>query len=268
MIEKTLKIIQETISQHNNPVIMSSFGKDSLVLLDLIRKIDTSFPVIFHRESIEPRKYRFANSIIEKLDLTVYDFPPMQSAVQEKKLDNGEIEVEIQNFYCMGNYSYTCPTGIIESSIGHCGLNILTKPKGLNEFKWDLVFIGHKSSDTDQFYDSLELADYTVRPKPDAPTLCFPLKDWTDKDIWQYIDDNNLDWDRNRYDRGQSPERKTFRNQFRNVCSNPDYFETCTRCISKFTDKKVYCPMFEKEIDNISDQVLYLDEAPKFSYFG
>lgn len=229
-IDYSLNLINEQINKHRNPVVMTSFGKDSMVLMDLVRKVDKNLPYLFHREALKPKKYRFSNEVIEKWDLTVYDFPPVQSAVQYTRLPDGTLEFEIQNWYSFGNYTYTVPTGIIESDSDDCccGLQILTKPKGQHEFIWDLVFIGHKSSDTDVFYESLELKTDVKNDIKDAPVTVFPLKDWTDEDIWEYSRQYNVPQNMERY--GQ----KEFRNQSSDFTYNPDYFETCIKCINKF----------------------------------
>jgi len=280
-IEKTKELIQQGLQEYKNPVVFSSFGKDSIVLLHLIRQF-SDIPVVFHKEPFFPRKYEFANKLIQDWDLTVYDFPPFQCAVQSTFLDDETEEIEIVNYHdCSLNPElirfYVIPTGIITPQSSDspflCALNdILLKPKGRFSFPWDCCFVGHKSSDTDVFYDSIELNTY-IQENDNAPDWIFPLKDWTDEDLWKYTNENNLPWNKYRYYRGEADRPKSmegvkiFRGQYRDMTYNPDYFETCFNCISKRNPDMVKCPKTGKMVRNVSEKCNYI-EPHKFEYFG
>src|SRR5574344_2791607 len=89
-IKKSIELIKENLATSINPIIWSSFGKDSIVLIDLINKIDNTVPVLFQKEYICPEKYEHADRVIKKYKLTVYSFPPMSTAVQYTKFEDGD----------------------------------------------------------------------------------------------------------------------------------------------------------------------------------
>ena len=86
------------------------------------------------------------------------------------------------------------------------------------------------------------------------------MKDWTHEDIWQYIDDNNLDYNRNRYIRSG----ENWRGQQKDTTYNPDYFECCLECM-KPNRVKVNCPVMQQEINSVSSAIRYAT-APRVEY--
>lgn len=263
-IEKALSIIAENLVKSKRPIIWSSFGKDSIVLIDLIRKISTNVPILFQREYSCPEKYEHAERLIKKYNLSVYSYPPMNTALQYINNQDGSIEWEVQNYYSYTNgTNYTIPTGIVDNPRSKvcCLEKIYSKPFSLTQYLWDTQFIGHKDTDKDSFYNSLKLQDYVYK-KMGLPTCVFPLKDWTDNDIWEYIDCNNLNYNKKRYIRtGES-----WRGQYKNTKYNPDYFECCLECM-KPNNEKVFCPKENKEILSISHLIRF-DKAPQLEYFN
>ncbi len=248
-INKSLEIIKICLSKAKMPVIWSSFGKDSLVLIHLIRQINKNIPCLFQREYINPKAYEHSQNIIKNWELKVYDFPPMDTALQKHIYENGDIEWEIQNYYSIGrNNNFTIPTGIVDNANSKiCALqDIYIKPFAFVNYIWDVTFIGHKDADTDAFYNDMTLNNYVY--KHDLQTFVFPLKDWSDQDVWNYIDQNKIDYNAKRYVR----EGKSWRGQYKDVSYNPDYFECCLECMKPDYKDLVYCPKKKIYIKNIS----------------
>jgi hypothetical protein len=264
-VESALRIIRENLALAQKPVVWSSFGKDSIVLIDLISKINKDIPILFQKEFACPEKYTHANRVIEKYGLNVYSFPPMNTAVQYHTYKDGSFEWEIQNYYSYKGRNFTIPTGIVDNPKSDlcCLERIYRKPFAIVDYMWDMQFIGHKDCDTDAFYETCKLDDYVYK-KDNLPTCIFPLKDWSDKDIWDYIDENNLDYNEKRYVR----KGENWRGQFKDTKYNPDYFECCLECM-KFTNKgkEVFCPKLNKKIMSIADKIRY-DNAPEVEYFN
>lgn len=242
-------LIKGEVSDHS--VVMSSFGKDSMVLLDLIRSVEFKLPVLFFREPFFPKKYEFANRVILDNDYVVYDYPPMRTALMKV---NGQVEVI--NFYQVGTeneYIYL-PTGISPPQKGEealCGLDhLLAKPTGTFRFPWDTILIGHKSSDHDPMFGDVKLKMDVARAGP--VKLVLPLKDFTDEDIWEYHRVYNLPIHSSRYDSNNGWK------EHKDLTSNPDYFPACVRCIDRDEGRTVFCPKLMKRIGNISGAVEYL----------
>jgi hypothetical protein len=260
-------LISTLLKRYKNPAIMSSFGKDSMVMLDLIeRNFDRKLPVIFHREPFFPRKLDFANMVIASKGYTVYDYAP--SAVTLIKSGSS---MEFVNWYHVGGKKYSyLPTGVVEPVPGEpylCGLNdIYHKPISSNfAFPWDLVFVGHKSSDKDPAFGDVVL-HVDVKQNEGGPDYAFPLRHFTDEDIHTYHKHFKVPINSMRYKSvGEYPNAKF--EELSDVHYNNDYYPICTRCIDRDGPASVVCPLTGLEISNISKEVVYT-EVEDVEYFG
>lgn len=223
-IEAAKVLIGQVMQEAGRPAIMSSFGKDSMVLLHLVRSLGHKLPVIFHKEPFMPKKYRFARKVINLWDLTVYDFPPNATAVQEH-----EGEYEIVNYYPGGQRPVVLPTGICAPAKGEtplCGLHdIYLKPIGTFGYPWDFVFVGHKSSDHDPIYGAVPLAADVARNLGSA-SAAFPVRHFTDEDVWAYHKQFDLPMHVERYEQTKDGWRERA-----DKTQNPDYFPACVACM-------------------------------------
>ncbi len=138
---------------------------------------------------------------------------------------------------------------------------MLERPKCEFYYPWDLVFIGHKSSDVDPFEGAVPLKQDIVKVD-DGPTFAFPLRDWTDDDIWDYIEQNRLQ----QYVQTGSRYNLGSRSEITEKRFNNDYVTACTRCIDPRESEQVYCPLLKKVIPNISDKVIRMEAS--FDYIA
>lgn len=260
-IEAANKIITMTRANYKRPVVMSSFGKDSMALLGLIRAAGLKFPVIFHREPFFPEKYEFANRVIKDWDLEVYDYPPSQTALMKR---NGQMEVV--NFYAFGGgpnwqqHMTALPTGIVDPDYEKCGQrflcglkDLLLKPLGNFIYPWDAVLLGHKSTDVDPLRGPMPL-HVDIKQTPDSPDALFPLRTWSDADVWEYAEQEQLPIHTDRYQKNGAWHERADKSL------NPDYFPVCMRCIDRDQPTEVICPKTGLQINNVSAQVRYIDE--------
>lgn len=255
-IDFACDLLRRAFAEFRRPAVMCSFGKDSLVALHLVRRLRTDLPVIFHREPFHPAKYDYANRVIRDWDLTVYDYPPARTALQENAA--GEIEV-VGSYDCGGGRYCDLPTGIVEPRAGEpylCALrDLMLKPRGSFEYPWDLVVHGHKSADVDPFHGPVPLAA-DIGLNIGTATPVFPLRDWSDSDIWDYIEayDLPIHTERYEYADGRWTERadKTL---------NPDYFAACTACLHR-SGGPAYCPRLGCEVPNVAAQLPWTQPQP------
>ncbi len=184
---ESIHIIREVIAEFDNPVMMYSVGKDSAVMLHLALKAFAPAKLPFPLLHVDT-KWKF-KEMIEFRD-------------KRAKEDNFELLV------------YTNPEGI-ENNVGPFthGSAVHTdimKTQGLkqalNKYKFDAVFGGarrdeEKSRAKERIY-SFRDKNHRWDPKNQRPELwniynsrvhkdesirVFPISNWTELDIWQYI---------------------------------------------------------------------------------
>jgi hypothetical protein len=249
MLAEKVELAKQLLLNEAPGALLSSFGKDSMVMLHLARAAGLDLPVVFFKEPFFPEKYAFANQVILAWGLVVYDYPPFQVSLTKKA---GQFEV--LNFHQVGpttaDYLWL-PTGIVPPEAGEpflCGLrDLLAKPTGTFQFPWTTLFIGHKSSDVDPMYGEVPLKAAVV---PGKVKVVFPLKDFTDEDVWAYTLEQGLPIHRSRYNEADGWK------EFPSKRTNPDYFPTCMNCLDRDQPEEVDCPLWGKA-QNVSSQVDY-----------
>lgn len=232
------------------------------MLLHLLTQLsEKPVDVICWREPWLPWKQKFVNRIIEEWGLTVFDYAPSRI-----ELCDGKDRIDVVNYYQTGpaaNPEYVgLARGIEKPAEGLpwlCGLDtFLTRPVGSFDFKWNLMFHGHKSCDVDPTSGGIPLrTDLVYRHK--SASASYPLRYWEDKDIFDYIREFGVPYDESRYliteEGGSLLPDKT---------DNPDYYHTCLACCDRNGPDFVYCPKLRMEVNNISAAVSY--GQPKAPY--
>jgi sulfate adenylyltransferase subunit 2 len=184
---ESIHIIREAIAEAKNPVMLYSIGKDSSVMLHLARKAFYPAPPPFPLLHIDTRwkfqeMYQFRDALAREsgMDLLIHVNPEA-------------IEKNI-NPYDHGSALHTD----------------ITKTEGLKQaldhYKFDVIFGGarrdeEKSRAKERIF-SFRTATHSWSPKHQRPELwnlyntrknpgesirVFPLSNWTELDIWQYI---------------------------------------------------------------------------------
>lgn len=231
-------------------VVFWSGGKDSMVLLHLLRSEGLDLPVAFFREPWQPRKYAFHDQLIRDWNLHVLSWHPSDVAFQQ----TGD-EIELQNIYAIDTFTMTCPTGIVQPENDLpwvCAVEMARRPtqaglelRGPIQSAW----IGHKSCDTDAVLGGEAGTRIGVKQGENGTTVFFPLKDWAHEDIWAYIERFEVPYDEARYEKvdGTWRERPDRRH-------NADYVHACTACVDSRPDapKFVHCPLYGVTTENCS----------------
>lgn len=254
------EVIARVLSVYKSPVVMSSFGKDSMVMLDILKRVGIKLPILFHREPFFPAKLRFANEIIEREEYTVYDYPPSKTS-----LIKNHGKTELVSWYSVGTKFAYLPTGLVQPESGRpflCGYrDLYLKPLCARFiFPWDMAFIGHKSHDHDPIFGDIPLK-VDVKANHEAPDYAFPLRHFTDADIWEYHERFGVPVNILRYDPDNGHKERA------DLTFNNDYYPACIRCIDRDESTSVLCPLLGKEISNISSEVLYT-EPERPAYLG
>jgi hypothetical protein len=259
-INHACKVIEEGLAHYEKPAILCSFGKDSIVMLWMIREwFRKDLPIVFLRHPWFPRKYAWADNLIAEWELNVYSqIPPIGVSVCAKK---GKSEL-VQHF-AMGQRALLMPLGkqnIEGRGEWLCGReDILAGPFGAFQWPWDFAFCGHKSSDSDPLQGGVPLS-VDIHQIPNSCHLGFPLRHFTDEDIWKCYRAWDLPFNRLRYGSLEDP-KDDYENTF-----NSDYFPYCSKCLDPNEGAFVRCPKTDLEVTNISSQLPQTD--PKLQYAG
>lgn len=254
----TFRFIQRITLDYKNPVILWSGGKDSMVMLNILRT--RSLPVILYRHPEFPEKYEFADRIIKDWGLDIYEFKPYTVRLQDV---NGTTEM-VWCYKLSESRFIMLPTNMLpidEDKPFKCGLTFKADPTQIVNFPWDVMFIGHKSCDVDPTRGSVELHTQ-LKVNEQCADLAFPLKDWTHEDIWEYSKEYDVPIQDTRYEqidgKWQEKTDKTL---------NPDCLPICIRCVDKNDRQTVRCSILKCDIPNLSSTITYLED-PQFDYFG
>jgi hypothetical protein len=260
-IEETSEFLRFELGRYKNPCAMISFGKDSMVLLWLLRRIGIIPPIVFYTDPWFPKKYRFARDLIADLGLTIFDYPPLTVSM----LYGRGIPAFVNEYQTSSVTTVAVPKNIVEYKEGVdsaeylCGVNFFTRPLGAFNFPWDAAFVAHKDCDEDQIYGPVPLQT-RVLYRDAGPDYLYPLKEWGHDDVWDYIERFSVPMQLDRYNvalRREHPH-KTF---------NSDYWPACIRCVDKrLAGSQVFCPKMQRKIENVSAQVREFDWIP--DYFG
>lgn len=263
-VAATLVFIDAVLSEFKAPAVLWSSGKDSMVLLHLMRRARPDLPVIFFREPFQPRRYSFAQDIIMDWDLKVYEWPPVATAVAFRN----DVTSLVHRFQVAPQHCIDLPVDIVEDGAAPppdqttpvCALDILRRPKAGFTAPWDVMFTGAKSSDVDQLAGAVPLSVSLWR-EADGPAFAFPLRTWTDGDVWQYIEQEKVPYQMDRYEKVNSPTDEgvwSYRERA-NKAGNPDYLIGCQRCLCADGPATVWCPKLKMEINNVADKVPRMD---------
>jgi len=242
-ILKSLELIKENIS--GRPVLLCSFGKDSMVLLHLVRQIKADIPVIFWKVDGQPKRYEFSQQVIKDWNLKVYDYPPTMNDVMYKDGKMNGVAGYWAGIGFMAKVLWITPPTEHFSCILE---DILDRPTCTGyTFKWDTVLSGHKQSDVDMLLGKLAIKE----EKRDVKGLNFvyPLHEWTNQDIWQYIKENNVPFNDKKYAQNGSVLADTSYNE--------NYHSACSKCINPIEGETVYCERDKDYVQNAGKQIDY-----------
>lgn len=176
MIEKARERIKELLAMAQNPAVMCSFGKDSLLLLYLAREVKPDISIVWFKQSVNKESQRFAEWVIAEWDLTVFSYAPSDKYY----LPNGE-GLTLVDEYSFGQTSLPVLTDTVEGE--SCGINLPNVRTPLFDYQFDVTLVGCKLCDEHSI-----LGHYCNDCWELGKTVFYaPLKDWTDDDVLEAI---------------------------------------------------------------------------------
>lgn len=227
LIDKSLAVIREALGRVKAPVVAWSAGKDSQVMLYLIRQIEKDIPVLHLHGFADERKHDFAEDEIGRSGLSMIEPRPFATELMAK---GGHIEI-IENYHLTDDVVLYFPIEAepdhVPSPNSRCAIKKLNQPTSDEPLGVDCIFIGHRSDDIDPVHGAIPLAEDVV----ESEGVCFvyPLKDWTEANIWEASKLLNIPQNKARYERQE-------------MAANADYFPLCTECLKPTDKDSVACP--------------------------
>ena len=259
LVQDTVSKISAWLDQVNKPAVLWSGGKDSTAMLHLLLfKVGVKLPVIQWREPRFRHRYAHSDRLAREWDLEMYDYTPYAYGLQDGyDIETGKPRFDFVKAYEMAPHKVLLLfLGTEHPQEGEpftCGLESLQRPTGRFNFQWDSVFHGQKSSDIDLIKGQVPLAQDVVRPDG-APWQFYPMREWTDADVWNYLEAEGVPNDPTRYAKtGTSWHHKTDKSQ------NADYYPVCLNCVNRHLADTVYCPKLQAQTNNISHLAPYID---------
>lgn len=218
-IARSLELIQDWLVRAEHPAVAWSSGKDSQVLLWLVRQIRKEIPLILFRNAEDGERFQFAEHYAEAQGLTVY-VPEAETCDVVAKGD--VIEILTIRSLALNSFAF-CGIGIDETvPPKRCGLHVINRPPVAPTLDFDAVFVGHRSDDVCPVQGAIPLREDTGQ-LPNC-TLVYPLKDWSEDEVWDCLLTNDIPIDPLRYDLANRCEWESKR-------FNPDYDALCVNCL-------------------------------------
>ena len=121
---------------------------------------------------------------------------------------------------------------------------------------WDVGFVGHKACDSDPIYGGDAGTRVEAIMNPMHIGSVYPLRDWTHDDVFQYLEDNDVPIQLDRYEKVDGKWRESS-----DRSENCDYVHACTKCIDKRAGKFVDCPKLSMRIANSVGNVPWADQT-------
>lgn len=169
--------IEEVLKKHRFPVVAFSGGKDSTVVLDLVRKIDPKVTAVFCDTGVEAKTtYEYIDRIENKVILK-----PKKTYWQ-----------------CVDEYGFPEIKAKAKSHGNRCCWYLKEEPmvRWVKENDVDLIFTGLTSAESRNRMMFFKRCGSYYFMKSWGVWKCHPIAEWSEEDVWKYIRENNLDYNK------------------------------------------------------------------------
>lgn len=248
-IDHACKVIEKVLEKYKNPVVCLSFGKDSVLMLHLLRMMGhDQIPCVHYRVPYFPRKHAWGEQLMSEWNLNVTHIPPVSACMVES---NGKNEIfwavqmkKYNQYFLLGKLP------IEGAGKWLCGRDdLLGHPKGIMEWPWDVAFHGHKASDDDNVLGKVVIDSDIYQMDIGECALAYPIRQFTNEDVFEASLKLGVPINKARL------EDKLF---------DPDFMPYCTKCLDRTEQSVVECPQTGLKVQNISSQIPYLNPKETF----
>jgi len=240
----SLKRIKKTLEGKKSLVVQCSFGKDSMVLLDLVSKyIMIPFVFLYASNMLKDKTFsKYIKAMTKKYRAVVTVLYP--DAVRYFVKEKERILVDYHRLPD-GQFLYV-PTKIIHSDRSDiCFGKYLTQCQ-VNNINAEAIFNGQKLCDDLQYFKNKAFEDIDKKNGivvNKGYTLCYPMYDWSDEQVWEYLKMNDIPVCRSVYKNEKKLEKWVTE-------------KACCKCFGENKDDEIYCPSAKRRISNYN----YYDE--------
>ena len=243
-LEQTRRLRREYLEQANSPALLWSAGKESQLLLWLLRGLMPEMPVIHLQPLPHPTKHQFADRMIEELKLQRVEVPLVGVDV----VGNGD-EINLVEVYAVNQtfrlfLPFENEPGRPVDEQSACAVEVINEKSRriagaqLPKLTPDVLFIGHRSEDGDLIFGNVPVKEFAHTEF--GVTMVYPLKDWALGDVWEASRLLGVPQNDARYAGEMS--------------ANADYFPLCTKCFERGPEQ-VLCPKINDHVDNLGNKL-------------
>ena len=180
MEKEALKLIEKQIKKYDKPVVACSWGKDSLTVLHLVKRVTDNFDVLWNNTGVHyPSVYKLKKRLEKEWNLNVI----------ETKYAKSFWEI-VEEYGWPGINS----SDRSDSANAACCYYIKKKPTktAIKNNDWDLYFDGLTAYESNRRW--LNLNDYGLvhDHKGFGLRKVHPVGFWRVNDIWDYIEKHNI----------------------------------------------------------------------------
>ena len=246
LFDRTREFIAAHLASLKAPCVACSFGKDSMVMLWLVREQMPDVPVVYFEHFDIPSKHAFARQVAEEWGLNLHVIRAKGITFYGRV---GHVELVAAHELAPSKFVMTPiePQPNLPATGAICGVDSLYEEwPGMMPPVYDGVFIGHRSDDQDILMGAIPLSQDVFGD--DDFKYIYPLRDWTAKDVWDFHRRYSVPVNGDRYGK-------------KDVEANNDLWPLCTRCMA--SDEPVKCPKTGETIPGLA-RFLNLQERTDF----
>lgn len=241
LIKEARKMIADQFARAKRPAVACSFGKDSMVVLALVREQSPNIPVLYCEGFPHPTKHDFVKQMAHEWGLNLVTPAPIGMDVIAKGQDVSLMRIYEPAPRHVVVLPVEAAPGYVPDASSQCALAaIFTPPAAVSSLNFDALFIGHRGNDVDPHFGAIPLKAYEATVE--GFHYFYPLRDWTEADIWRASDILRIPQNKARYER-------------RDMDANNDYYPLCTECLKPTGCETAFCPQLGRDVPNHGNEM-------------
>lgn len=245
-IKHTCDLLQVMFDNYESPALLCSFGKDSTVLLWIITHWYKKIPVIEMTHAYNRDCRKFAESIITTQNLEVYNLTASSYALNVPKPGWVVAQYQIDDFVFSVPIGFRDP-GIYTRGKTLCGLDFfsLKVPRSNFTSPYNLLITARKTGDYDAEADYTLTINSVIEPVTGKLSLANPLENWTNQDVWKFIEFYEVPYNTDRY--------LNTKGLVDNHDCDTSYLNYCNACL--ISNNSIPCPKLGLNVNGVYDRL-------------